>query len=358
VLKSRGTGGCSLTVTDIEQCDNCKSRKVFTKLRSDNDVSCSSCLCYLQTKCDRRSPCASCVTLKVACRITHAASEKRQRVLLSSKYEEAVQDVNRQLAEVKDMLQALMLENSRPAPSPASPGKSSGHAQQTPRSMIDEKVPTLSTVSEGFVGDSSFQSQAHGVKDALEQALSASHLSSVEAPAVLPPKRVNDLLPASGKGTSSARCPGSEASAATPVIQPLDTDFESKPMPPIDVVLKLLRLAKSEKQRLFVDMPIFYEDEFTDMCRDLYFAIEPISIWLWISTNVGLYFLLLGVTEANCRHMGMTQDELGSYCVLLRANLEAAMQSLRLCAEPSIESARALVVLVRVQNHTPLKTFC
>ncbi|KAI1410579.1 hypothetical protein F5Y13DRAFT_202052 [Hypoxylon sp. FL1857] len=301
-------------------CDNCKARK---------------------TKCDRRSPCASCVTLNVACRTTPRASEKRQRVLLSSKYDEAVQDVRRQLVDVKEMLHKLMLNKEH---TPCSTETPSDYARHTPPPIIDEQVPSLASVREGFSGDPSFQSHAYRVKNALEAALTASELINIEAldaPATLSPRGVAELL--HGADTADISIPGRAAPA--PPHPPHDLDFGTLPLPPVDLVLKILRLAKTKKQQFFVDVPTFEEDEFVDMCRGVYFATEPISLWTWINVNVGLYYLFYGVNDVESRRMGTTVEAVRSHSKLLKANAEASMQSLRLCSEPSIESCRALALL-------------
>ncbi|KAI0600387.1 hypothetical protein F4775DRAFT_545619 [Biscogniauxia sp. FL1348] len=303
-------------------CDICKARK---------------------TKCDRRSPCASCVTLNVTCRTTSRPSEKRQRVLLSTKYDEAMQDVSRQLSDVKEMLQALTLGK---IPSPCPTGGSSEYAHHTPRSMIDEQVPSLSTVHEGFAGDSSFQSYAHRIKNALEATLTASELISVEAleaPTILPQHTLAEPLQGLGGTTDASTASGN--AAPKPLPWSYDWGFGNMPLPPIDAVLSLLRLTKTAKQRFFVDVPLFDEAEFCNLCRDVYFATEPISLWTWISVDVGLYYLFFGVNEENCRWMGTTMEAMRSHGKMLKANAEAAMQSLRLCSEPSTESCRALALL-------------
>ncbi|KAI0887605.1 uncharacterized protein GGS22DRAFT_111808 [Annulohypoxylon maeteangense] len=315
-----GDTGPGIPLERRPACDSCKSRK---------------------TKCDRRSPCSSCVTLNIACRTTPRPSEKRQRVLISSKYDEAVQDVRRQLSDVREMLQTLMLNKTS---TPCSTGETSEATHHTPSPMIDEQVPSLSKVREGYNGDTSFQSHAHQVKNALEAALTASELLNVEsqeASTTLSPQKVAELLHGAEAGDTATSAP-----IATPSLPSADDlDFGKLPLPPVDIVLKLLRLAKSHKQQFFVDIPTFEEDEFIDMCRGVYFATEPISLWTWICVNVGLYHLFSGVNEAERERMGTTFDIMRSHCGLLKANADAAMQSLRLCSEPSRESCRALALL-------------
>ncbi|RYO79221.1 hypothetical protein DL762_008269 [Monosporascus cannonballus] len=199
------------------------------------------------TKCDRRSPCASCVTLNAACRTTRRAPEKRQRVLLSSKYEEAVQEIGHHLADVKGMLHTLISSKDVGSCPPSSTGRSSEYAHRTQSPMIDEQVPTLASVREGYNGDPSFQSHAHRVESALEATLAASELIDVETPMTLPPDEVKELL----HDASTTNTTTSDHVAPRNLLPPYDLELGDMPLPPIDIVLKLLRLAKADKQRFF-----------------------------------------------------------------------------------------------------------
>ncbi|KAI1129934.1 hypothetical protein F5Y10DRAFT_237038 [Nemania abortiva] len=303
-------------------CDNCKTRK---------------------TKCDRRSPCASCVTLDVACRTTHRAAEKRQRVILSAKYEDAVQDVSRQLADVREMLQVLMSDRDTGSATLRPPEISLDTAGYTPRSMIDEQVPVLDSVREGYHGDTSFTSHAHQIKTTLEATLLPSELEfSLSTPA---------------ESTSGQHTNEGVATTIDPLMKSNDVGLGNTPLPPNEVVLKLLRLVKAEEQRFFIDLPLFGRDEFIAMCRDIYFATEPISLWTWICVNVGLYNLFSGLSEASCKRMGTTMDAVRAHMAIPKANAEAALRSLRLCSEPSTESCRALAVLANFyvrQGHSTI----
>ncbi|KAI1195853.1 hypothetical protein F5X97DRAFT_306943 [Nemania serpens] len=305
-------------------CDNCKTRK---------------------TKCDRRSPCASCVTLDVACRTTNRAGEKRQRVILSTKYEDAVQDVGRQLADVREMLRVLV-SNKDAGPSSSSAQETSRDAgAYTPQSMIDEQVPALDCVQEGYHGDSSFTSHAYQIKTTLEATFLPSELEfSLSTP----------LADTSGQGTDEGT-----ATALDPAIHSNDVSLSNISLPPNEIVLKLLRLVKTEQQRLFVDLPLFDQDEFIAMCRDIYFPTEPISLWTWICVNVGLHRLFSGIStsESSCRQLGTTADGMHGHTKILQANAEAALRSLRMCSEPSTESCRALAVLANFyvrQGHSTI----
>ncbi|KAI0845083.1 hypothetical protein F5Y00DRAFT_247284 [Daldinia vernicosa] len=243
------------------------------------------------------------------------------------------------------MLQTLLLSRS---PGPNSTSTSSESTHHTAPPMIDEQVPTLSGVNEGYNGDPSFLSHAHLVENALGATFAASDFANegaLDTPSILSPlltpQRIAELL----HGADTGKGVASDHTTPEFLPQPHDPPPRDIPLPPIDLVLKLLRMSKVLKQRFFVDIPTFEEGEFIDLCRGVYFATEPVSIWKWICVNVGLYYLFLGAKEADCEYIGTTVEVLRFHTRTMKANAETAMQSLRLCSEPSMESCRALVLL-------------
>ncbi|KAJ3578649.1 hypothetical protein NPX13_g1911 [Xylaria arbuscula] len=265
-----------------------------------------------------------------ACRTTHPSGEKRQRVLLSTKYEDAVQDLNRQLADVKEMLHSLMLNKESRSQTLGLQTVSSDTAH-TPKSMIDEQMPVLNNVQDGYNGNTSFISHADEIRTTL---------GATFAPCEL------ETSPSAALGDSRYHENGTDiTSSRNSYLEPENLNSVNMPLPPSDIVLKLLRLIKTEEQPAFVNLPILPEDEFIEMCRNVYFATEPISLWTWICVNVGLYFLFTTVSAPSCKSLGITVDELRAHAETPKANAERALQSLRLCSEPSLESCRALAVL-------------
>lgn len=155
-------------------------------------------------------------------------------------------------------------------------------ATYTPQSMIDEQVPTLKSVQEGYHGDSSFTSHAHHIKTTLEATFLPSELEFSLAGIAVVGSNINHNEV--DKGT-----------AAAALIPANDIGLGNMPLPPNEIVLKILRLLKTEEQRFFLDLPLFDIDEFIAMCRDIYFATGPVSLWTWICVNVGLYSLFSGI---------------------------------------------------------------
>lgn len=122
--------------------------------------------------------------------------------------------------------------------------------------------------------------------------------------------------------------------------------FEGRSLAPLEPVLKLLRLAHTEQQRFFIDLPVVDEHEFSELCQKTYFAIGEYSLSAWVIVNTGLFYLYIGLKEHNYSQIGVTFSDIQATSRVLSANLEAPIQSLRLYQDPSIEGCQALALLV------------
>ncbi|KAF2166986.1 hypothetical protein M409DRAFT_23030 [Zasmidium cellare ATCC 36951] len=259
---------------DRPACDNCKTRK---------------------TKCDRGSPCSSCVTAKTQCRVTRKAPEKRQRVLLSKQYDEAMQNVSRQLGELQIEMRQLV-ENSKTShvngPSPAAA------PQDSPSTHISGDHPDVSAVFEGYKGDSSFNAHVKHVADTLEGTFGANTDDRVPS---MPSAIVHDLLQ---DVDATQRVAPESVDFSRTNLTPRYPELEDLPLAPTQPVLKLLRLAQNEKQRFFADVPFVDEQEFVESCKSVYFATQPYSLWTWIIVNIGLLYLFLDLDNKHYAQVG------------------------------------------------------
>ncbi|KAJ0272443.1 hypothetical protein CBS470a_012701 [Colletotrichum nupharicola] len=122
-------------------------------------------------------------------------------------------------------------------------------------------------------------------------------------------------------------------------------ELEGRSLPPVEQVLKLLRLAQIEKQRFFVDCSVVDEQEFTEFCQRVYFAVNDYSILSWIIVNIGLFYMFLNLKQPFHQQLGVNYANIHEYSQQLRDNIETAMQSLRLCNDPSMEACQALALL-------------
>ncbi|KAK0378801.1 hypothetical protein CLIM01_03848 [Colletotrichum limetticola] len=295
-------------------CDNCKGRK---------------------TKCDRETPCSSCVASKLICRLTHRSSERRQRVLISPRYDEAIESVDRSLKEVSQAVQQLLEINQQ---------KSNSSPLISPTSFIGNHSPNISGLSEGYRGESSFRAHVHRVTDALKDA--AADLESTLGDDSALSATVQMIDQATGSEESGPAHIGNSPLT----VQAQHPELEGRSLPSTERVLKLIRLCQTEKQRFFIDVPVIDEQEFGEYCQKVCFAITDFSTVDWIIVNAGLFFLLQGLKRHHYALVDINESDIEAYSQLLKANLEAAIQSLRLCSDPSIQACQALAVLYTFCN--------
>jgi len=86
-------------------------------------------------------------------RITRRAPEKRQRALISTHYDEGMQNVNHSLQEISQALQKLFMRNTQQPPE--SPKSSSAF-------LNGNQLSTLSRISESYEVDSSLKHMLNG----------------------------------------------------------------------------------------------------------------------------------------------------------------------------------------------------
>lgn len=285
----------------------------------------------LQTKCDRGSPCSSCVAAELSCQITRRAPEKRQRVLISARYDQAMESVDRSLQDVSRSLQKLLQKSEQTQDSPKS---STG-------TVISSNVSNKMILSEGYRGDSSFKAHVQKVTDALRDAATNLEFSMTDPDFDGTVSATRIVEEANMEETT----PNTIESTATSLLVQFP-QLEGRSLPPIDPVLKLLRWAQVEKQRFFIDFPFLDEHEFGELCQKVYFAINNYSLASWATVNIGLYYLLFSLGSHHYTQIGMTASDIETNLLLLSENLQAVLQSWRLCQDPSMESCQALALLV------------
>jgi len=316
----------------VPQCDNCKARKVSYYGLTTSYYRRLTFANVRQTKCDRGCPCSSCVAAELDCRISRQSAEKRQRVLISARYDEAMENVDRSLREVSQALQTLLQMNEKPRSSPT----------DSPVAFAGTPLSDIEAGSEGYRGESSFKAHVQRVSEALRDVASNLDLNMNDL-IVSDPWNVTQRIQG-GTDTPDTACSLVNTPASSTVQYP---ELEGRPLPPLGQVLRLLRLAQTEKQRLFIDVPVIDEQQFGELCQKVYFAISDYSISAWSIVNTGLFYLFLNLDERHYSQVGVTVSDVQTHTRLLTVNIEAAIQSLRLCQDPSLEACQALALLVR-----------
>ncbi|RFN43655.1 hypothetical protein FIE12Z_12121 [Fusarium flagelliforme] len=106
-------------------------------------------------------------------------------------------------------------------------------------------------------------------------------------------------------------------------------------MPPIDVVVALLRGMKSSTPGLFTFICYFFAvKDFSNFCSQVYFPTEDYSDAVFIIVNIGLYYLILECLP----------DGHDSYLHTTRVNLETALANINLFMPTTVENIQALLL--------------
>ncbi|KAI5460592.1 hypothetical protein BGZ63DRAFT_425096 [Mariannaea sp. PMI_226] len=298
----------------IPACDNCKDRK---------------------TKCDRGKPCSSCVTAGIHCRITRSKPEKRQRIIISAKYDEALERVDTRLQEVLASVRAIQHNGI----------SGSGLQQRNPQQTTDFPVGTSSPIvsdsfGAGYKGDSSFDAQVR--QAALKLNTLVSHLpqTSEDGRSIShTAQQIND-----GRAKLTASPLQMRNKRLLPFLEQ-HPEFEKNTLPSSEPVLRLLRLVQNEKHRFFADVSVIDEQHFIDVCRDVFFAINPYTIYTWSIVNTGLYYLFVDLSSDRYPEIGVDTHEVDRITEILARNVQASVESFRVCLEPSIEACQAMAML-------------
>lgn len=209
----------------------------------------------------------------------------------------------------------------------------------TPAPFVSNHLLDTSGASEGYTGDSSFEAHVQRVADTIKTAALSLDLSMADSD--FSATHATQMLHTPDNKNAA---PGS--SAYPSLSQVLYPELDGRALPPLDPVLRLLRLLHTEKQRFFIDVPVVSEQEFEELCQRVYFAVNHYSLSAWIIVNAGLYYLFLSLSPHHFSQIAVTGDDVQEMLRLLSANLDAAIQSIRLCQDPSFQWCQALSILV------------
>ncbi|KAI4224866.1 MAG: hypothetical protein L6R36_004347 [Xanthoria steineri] len=218
----------------------------------------------------------------------------------------------------------------------------SGARNETPSTVNSPHgrpdVPTEAIGDRGnsFEGDSSFMTHSKQVTQAFEASLAST-----------PQIDVDDALSGAVANLHKA-LDSSNPPPLTPAYSAESPEHDdchglsNLPLPPSDVVLKLLKRAKVERQRIFDEVPALELTTIIKHCQKVFFATEPYSIATFIIVNVSLVLLLRGLSEVARKESQIGHPELAQYLAILPKNVDHAVRKLPLVSPHSIENITAL----------------
>ncbi|RFN46691.1 hypothetical protein FIE12Z_9067 [Fusarium flagelliforme] len=115
-------------------------------------------------------------------------------------------------------------------------------------------------------------------------------------------------------------------------------------MPPMDVVVSLLKRARASPPGLFTFVCYFVGiSDFSNLCRMVYFPTEDFTDATFIIVNVGLYYLFLEQHALTIDNKAL-KDEFSSHLHTSRVNLETGLANMSLFMSIKIETVQALLM--------------
>ncbi|CAG9945031.1 unnamed protein product [Clonostachys rosea f. rosea IK726] len=292
-------------------CDPCRRRKV---------------------KCDRNTPCSNCQATQQTCITTgfgQSHSGARQRVLISTQYEEKIDIIQQRLDGIEHLLSELLENSNKPVTDPPSCSTTLAHtfAPAFEEAAVPPGTPTRSTLAAqtldvgAMVENTVKQTPSVRADPDVDAALSALHRMV----------QMHHQKPVA----SEIRFPDRETLPEASIL--------GLPLVPLNVALPLLRGAKERPSPAFAATFNFMTlERFTEYCRAVYFATEPFTLSSFAIVNGGLYYML---TERACFDKSQhVREEYTEYRNLCAGNLRTAINSLGLLVSTCDESIEALLV--------------
>lgn len=192
-------------------CDACRQRKV---------------------RCDKLSPCSSCKASDIPCRTTREMPGRRTRIQVprsqtGNRYEQTIADLQSKVEQLSQSLQAR-----------SGAGNGTPSAVNSPHARPDVPTESIGDRGSSFEGDSSFMTHSKQVTQAFEASLAST-----------PQIDVDDALSGAVANLHKA-LDSSNAPSMTPAYSAESPEHDdchglsNLPLPPSDVVLKLLKRAK------------------------------------------------------------------------------------------------------------------
>ncbi|OTB18177.1 hypothetical protein K445DRAFT_314986 [Daldinia sp. EC12] len=331
-------------LTPTKACNYCRSRKI---------------------RCDKKSPCSNCQRLKINCTTAPRASRpKRQRVLISSQYDDKIDDINARLDQLNQHINTLIAGNipsqvlrgaGSPTPSPSSHSTRSQPLLHTTTNNTGTTSSTQNECQQNF----QFASDRRRVSREQEDEPVVEGLSSLSANSTFAVDRLRKVAGADReKGHNfetrelldklhqivnaikhKQLSPELLLSHARPPARGND-DFK---MPSIQATVAVIRKAQEQRNYVlrFLD-PVLQAEGISELCLKVYFSGDY-SEAEFIITNVALYYLFSNIEfeKERWNQSGSSQEDCELLC---QVNLETALSRLPLHLKPTYDMVLALIL--------------
>ncbi|PWY79718.1 fungal-specific transcription factor domain protein [Aspergillus heteromorphus CBS 117.55] len=303
-------------------CDQCRLRKI---------------------RCDKRSPCSNCRSSKIVCRSTGAGQklpEPRKRVLISSQYEKKIDLIEERLGNIERVLYELKNSSKRPSEACYQSTPVSGQLSPSATNHTSNAATTLDQheATPEFEGNSSMAAHSAYASEFLETAVSRSALPMSTPKMSMALATLKHMV---NMQDHKAQSPSREVRFPNQRSIP-GSGLRDLTMPPVQVVLSLLRRCKEQPHCLQAFCPFLTTDRLVETCREVYFATEDYSDATFIVVNGALYYMMSDLTVSLPEKK--SREEYGRYLKLCQVNLETALANLSLLMPAKIENIEALAL--------------
>ncbi|KAI0882423.1 uncharacterized protein GGS22DRAFT_43903 [Annulohypoxylon maeteangense] len=298
-------------------CDSCRVRKI---------------------RCDRQYPCSNCVSAKIDCTLVNKKPrEKRTRILVTPQYEKKLDQLDRRLGEVLELLQDIKTDRqlsvtSMPLRTSAGARVSTVSSSVSSPSSFATQPPSSALM--GVEGKSSLTAHSAFASDFMHQVASTNLLQSSRP-------EMTDTLDALSHVVGSLR----EQTVANEMTYPHARSVQRRrpsgyELPPIEKAVELIRIARSQR---LAGTGLIYEfismQHFSDVCLQVYFS-DSFSEMDFIIVNAGLYSLFSDYSY----HTSAEEKEVYlNDAYTCRANLETALDGLPLHLPATTNAITALL---------------
>lgn len=276
--------------------------------------------------------------------------------------ERKIDQIEGRLGNIEVLLQKLV--SSQPI-APVHPLRSQAHTPSTTAAASSASHPTASSAADcdtsddesGYGGDEGLTAHTAFASDFLERAVKRTSLREVNPKVEAALANLSQLVEMQKHRSISS-------GPRFPLQVPIPPGGLSKmPMPPLDVVVGLLKQNKGKRAWLFlgVPRPLTLSDtpltiftitcsltgitDFTAMCRLVYFPSDDFSDAYFTIVNAGLYNLFM--EQQVLAQDPVLKDQYDAHMKLCRSNLETSLANLPLFLSPKTENVMALHMGVR-----------
>lgn len=188
-----------------------------------------------------------------------------------------------------------------------------------------------------YQGESSFQSQSRYMTDTLTQVVSSVHDRVTDGRASIVQSLVQDAHAPSHSEKELNWSLISSSISHHP-------DLARLALPPMDAVLRMLAFVKTSPQRYF-NYPYADQEDFAALCQKVYFPTQPYTIFAWVNVNCGLFYLFRDLETSQYDKLHLTKSQVADIVATSTRNVDQATISFKLCMDPSLEAATALVTI-------------